>query len=540
MANENEGVQTTATTTEQTKYLDKKGLETFWGKVKALVTAAVATLTDSIPGIVKPITDPIDDKITEHINNKSNPHGVTKKQLDLENVTNDAQVKRSEMGKANGVATLDSNGRVPLAQLGNLDTSLYIIPSDNKLPTTGIKTNKIYLIKETSGTNNVYTEYIYVNSAWEKLGQFKADVDLTPYAKTTYVEGELNKFPREQLKAIKNAKGNLLYMDVHPIDVDKNDNDEVTLSMTYANDNGTTESDTVSLPKASATQPGTMSAADFTKLAGIATGATKVLVDSALSSTSTNPLQNKAVYSELGKKLPLSGGTISGNLAVTGTLTKGGKDVLTDHQAIYSLTITHNGTNKGTFNPKKADASIAITTPTKLSGFTDDVVKGKYLPLTGGGKVVGTGDSTFYTDITNGAITVGDSDTDGDSILINRGGFTKQRNGNTIGSATQAFATNGTTINMSNYATTDAMNTELKKYLPLTGGTLTGQVSSPSFIAGSSSAPSVIANSSGLTATTVNAAKIVNTNHAQAKYLLCGDGTVAERIEETEIAAICV
>ena len=36
---------------------------------------------------------------------------LTKNDVGLGNVTNDAQVKRSEMGKANGVATLDANGK---------------------------------------------------------------------------------------------------------------------------------------------------------------------------------------------------------------------------------------------------------------------------------------------------------------------------------------------------------------------------------------------------------------------------------------------
>lgn len=42
---------------------------------------------------------------------------VTKSGLGLNNVTNDAQVKRSEMGVANGVATLDNDGKVPSSQL---------------------------------------------------------------------------------------------------------------------------------------------------------------------------------------------------------------------------------------------------------------------------------------------------------------------------------------------------------------------------------------------------------------------------------------
>ena len=50
---------------------------------------------------------------------------------------------------------------------------------------------------------------------------------------------------------------------------------------------------------ATTSAPGLMSAADKKKLDGIATGATKVTVDSALSSTSTNPVQNKIINSSL-------------------------------------------------------------------------------------------------------------------------------------------------------------------------------------------------------------------------------------------------
>lgn len=42
---------------------------------------------------------------------------VTKTSLGLNNVTNDAQVKRTEMGAANGVATLDANGKIPTSQI---------------------------------------------------------------------------------------------------------------------------------------------------------------------------------------------------------------------------------------------------------------------------------------------------------------------------------------------------------------------------------------------------------------------------------------
>lgn len=39
--------------------------------------------------------------LNKHISNKQNPHSVTKEQVGLPNVTNDAQIKRVEMGKSN-------------------------------------------------------------------------------------------------------------------------------------------------------------------------------------------------------------------------------------------------------------------------------------------------------------------------------------------------------------------------------------------------------------------------------------------------------
>ena len=62
---------------------------------------------------------------------------------------------------------------------------------------------------------------------------------------------------------------------------------------------------------------GLMSSSDKSKLDGIASGANKTTVDSALSSTSTNPLQNKAVYAELQKYLPIDGRTpLKGELSI--------------------------------------------------------------------------------------------------------------------------------------------------------------------------------------------------------------------------------
>lgn len=77
----------------------------------------------------------------------------------------------------------------------NIDTTLFEIVS--ALPTTGINKNRIYLVQTASSTKqNTYAEFMYTGdttaaydeSKWEKLGEYKPEVDLTPYAKTTYVD----------------------------------------------------------------------------------------------------------------------------------------------------------------------------------------------------------------------------------------------------------------------------------------------------------------------------------------------------------------
>ena len=57
------------------------------------------------------------------------------------------------------------------------------------LPTSDIDKNKMYIVASEEGVeNNIYTEYIYTeNNTWEKLGEFKADIDLTPYVKKTQI-----------------------------------------------------------------------------------------------------------------------------------------------------------------------------------------------------------------------------------------------------------------------------------------------------------------------------------------------------------------
>lgn len=164
------------------QFLNKDGLSYLWSKIKTTIEQAKTTVGNyTING--KKLSD--------------NPT-LTKTDIGLSAVTNDAQVKRSEMGVANGVATLDGSGKVPATQLalktvngqsiygsGNVAIDLTLYKIVNNLPEEEIDVNKIYLVLGTAGAQNTYTEYIYTGTAWEKLGEYKADVDLTPYVKFT-------------------------------------------------------------------------------------------------------------------------------------------------------------------------------------------------------------------------------------------------------------------------------------------------------------------------------------------------------------------
>lgn len=83
------------------KFLDTSGLTYFWGKIKEYIDSAISTVSNYTINGKKLNTNPT----------------ISKNDVGLSNVTNDAQVKRSEMGVAGGVATLGSDSKIPAAQL---------------------------------------------------------------------------------------------------------------------------------------------------------------------------------------------------------------------------------------------------------------------------------------------------------------------------------------------------------------------------------------------------------------------------------------
>ncbi len=91
------------------------------------------------------------------------------------------------------IYTIGKDGSVTKASadidLTNPNTDLFEVVTE--LPTENISTSKLYcVLSSVVGEENKYTEYAYIKQtdgqfAWEKMGEFKADPDLSGYAKLT-------------------------------------------------------------------------------------------------------------------------------------------------------------------------------------------------------------------------------------------------------------------------------------------------------------------------------------------------------------------
>ncbi len=122
---------------------------------------------------------------------------TTAEKTKLNGVSAGAQVNKIESVKVNGTAlTIDSSKAV------NVDLTAYAKSADvteeiasavsgvtqidysvvESLPSTG-KKGIIYLVANSETGTNIYDEYIYINSKFEKLGS--RELDLSSYAKKT-------------------------------------------------------------------------------------------------------------------------------------------------------------------------------------------------------------------------------------------------------------------------------------------------------------------------------------------------------------------
>lgn len=313
------------------KFLDLNGLTHFWSKIKDWSNS---NFFSNEGGEISPKSglhyiingEQLDVSKTGNENKSISIFNVDENGISAERIVKtggtatqvlmaDGSVKT--LNANNGIAGLDSNGNVPLAQLGNLDTTFAEVVT--ALPTTNIKKH-IYLIKDASNvTQNKYEEYIYTGdtsatydaSKWEKLGDFRATVDLANYytksqvdsiangkSSTSHTHSVIINGVTKTIAASGGAAVNLgTYLTSHQSLAEYAKKSEAATSLEItpsANDiqfvlraiNGS-EIDWPSLDPATSTKAGIMTTKDKVKLDGITSGAT---ADSAITTAEIDAL----------------------------------------------------------------------------------------------------------------------------------------------------------------------------------------------------------------------------------------------------------
>lgn len=171
----------------------KSGLYKVTVDASGHVSATTAVAKADITGLGIPAQD------TTYADATTSTHGLMSAadKTKLDGVATGAQANKIESVKVNGTAlTPDSSKAV------NVDLSAYAKSADvtkeiasavsgvtqidysvvEALPSTG-KKGVIYLVANSGSGNNIYDEYIYINSKFEKLGS--KEMDLSSYAKKT-------------------------------------------------------------------------------------------------------------------------------------------------------------------------------------------------------------------------------------------------------------------------------------------------------------------------------------------------------------------
>ena len=254
-------------------------------------------------------------------------NGIAK--IDLESYAKKADVTESlksyitqtEKGIRGGVAPLDRDNMIPLQYLGHLDMTVFTVVES--LPTSDIE-NKVYLVKSslTSDKNN-YTEYIYTGdrngvydaAKWEKLGEVAAKTDLSEYYKKTEVynkdeiDTKVTTLNTNIAPLVSGIAANP-HLNIGPTDPNKD-----TYELTVKYKNGTNS--IVHIKPATNIDAGVMTNAQKIKLDGIAVGANKTVIDTVMSTTSTNAVQNKVIDNAI-KTHKIDGNNLTGKQETDG------------------------------------------------------------------------------------------------------------------------------------------------------------------------------------------------------------------------------
>lgn len=212
----------------------------------------------------------------------------------------DQVIPFSQKGTANGVATLDENGIVPSAQLPSYVDDVIEAISLGDLPPTG-ESGKIYV---TTADNLTYrwsgSTYVEISKSLA-LGTTSSTAAAGNHIHNAATTSENGFMSAEDKAKLDGIAANANNYSLPKASASTLGGIKVGTNLSI-DSNGVLSATDTTYATATTTTDGLMSKSDKSKLDGIAEGANKTTVDSALSDSSTNPVQNKIVKAALDGK----------------------------------------------------------------------------------------------------------------------------------------------------------------------------------------------------------------------------------------------
>lgn len=185
----------------------------------------------------------------------SNPV-LTKNDIGLSNVTNEAQIPLSQKGASSGIATLDENGKIPSAQLPSFVDDVLEYENFEAFPQTG-ESGKIYVTKDTN------LEYRWSGTQYTQISKSLA---LGETSQTAYA-GDKGKQVTDKVAEVYSA--NSVVSGLSDITFSSDTGSALSADEAIKTWNGSNTTHDLIIPYVSTTKAGVMSASDKTKLDSI-------------------------------------------------------------------------------------------------------------------------------------------------------------------------------------------------------------------------------------------------------------------------------
>lgn len=180
---------------------------------------------------------------------------LTKTDVGLGNVTNEAQIPLSQKGANNGVATLDESGKVPSTQLPSFVDDVLEFDNYEAFPDTG-ESGKIYVTKDTN------LEYRWSGTQYTQISK---SIALGETASTAYA-GDKGKQVTDRVAEVYSSSSVVNGLSDITIDSDDTEGQFLSAPNALTTWNGAKEQNDIKIPYASQSKAGVMSASDKTRV----------------------------------------------------------------------------------------------------------------------------------------------------------------------------------------------------------------------------------------------------------------------------------